>query len=72
MGIILKYFRRFYAYFFMVIILCIYVYIVMGDYICIFICIYAYLCVYIVMCDYLCLFLINVYMCDDNIFLFYA
>ena len=44
----------------------------MGGYVCVFICIYAYLCVYIVMCDYLCLFLINVYVCDDNIFLLYA
>ena len=45
-----KIFWGFLCILFMVIILSIYVYIVMGD----------YLCVYIVMDDYLCLFLINV------------
>ena len=34
MGIIEKYFGCFYVYFFMVIILCLYVYIVMNDYLC--------------------------------------
>ena len=37
MGIIVKYFGCFYVYFFMVIILCVYVYIVNGDYLCVFI-----------------------------------
>ena len=37
MGIVVKYFGCFYVYFFMVIILCIYVYIVNGDYLCVFI-----------------------------------
>ena len=36
-----------------------YVYKVMGDYLCVFMCIYMYFCVYIVMGDYLCLLLIN-------------
>ena len=55
MGIMVKYFGCFYVYFFMVIILCIYVYIVMGDYLCVF----MYIYVYIIMGDYLCLFLIK-------------
>ena len=59
MGIIVTYFGCFYVHFFMAIIMCIYVYIVMGDYLCVFICIYAHLCVYIVMGNYLCLFLIK-------------
>ena len=37
MGTIVKYFRCFYVYIFMVIILCICVYIVTGDYLCVFI-----------------------------------
>ena len=37
MGIIVKYFGCLYVYFFMVIILCICVYIVIGDYLCVFI-----------------------------------
>ena len=37
MGIIVKYFGCLYIYFFMAIILCICVYIVMGDYLCVFI-----------------------------------
>ena len=37
MGIIVKYFGRFYVYFFMIIILCIYVYIVNGNSLCAFI-----------------------------------
>ena len=37
MGIIVKYFGCFYVYFFMVIILCICVYVVMSDYLCVFI-----------------------------------
>ena len=45
---------------FMVIIVYLCAYIVMGDYLCIFMCIYVHLCVYIVMGGYLCLFLINV------------
>ena len=37
MGIIVKYFGRFYVYIFMAIILCIYVYIEMSNYLCAFI-----------------------------------
>ena len=37
MGIIVKYFGRFYLYFFVIIIWCIYVYIVNGNYLCAFI-----------------------------------
>ena len=37
MGITVKYFGCFYVYFFMVIILCVYVYIVNGDYLSVFI-----------------------------------
>ena len=37
MGIIVKYFGCFYAYFFMIIILCVCVYIVINDYLCVFI-----------------------------------
>ena len=41
MGIIVNYFGCFYVYFFMVIILGVYVYIVMGDYLCVFMCTYS-------------------------------
>ena len=40
MGIIVKYFGCLCVYFFMVTILYIYVYIVIGDYLCVFMCIY--------------------------------
>ena len=46
MGIIVKYFGCLYVYFFMVIILCICVYIVNGNYLCIFVCIYVIIYAY--------------------------
>ena len=41
MNIIVKHSGCFYVYFFAEIILCIYVYIVMGDYLCAFMCMYS-------------------------------
>ena len=46
MGIIVKYFGCFFEYFFIVIILCICVYIVNGNYLCVFMCIYVIIYAY--------------------------